>query len=323
MLRLAMVGAGRVSENHHSSIIESADRLELVGLHDRDEAAAAQRREDWGVRTYESLDAVLGDPNVDAVLVLTHVDSHLSITRQALEAGKHVFVEKPVGRDPEEIKAVAGEAEARGLVVMPGHNYAYIPEFDRMNRLTRSGDLGDIRALFITYVIQHPEEIARDYSGILEEVMVHHAYLAVSLLGTPERVVAGAPTTGWVEHPEEDQAWMTLDYGSATVHAFATFAVDDMSNAPWTFIVKILGTRGTATLDWRTAIFNRPLGTLSTAIVPYEESYRNELLAFDEAINNGGRIISPIRDAAIAAQITQAANESRASGRFVTLTTEE
>ena len=319
MLGLAMVGAGRVSENHHSAISESADRLKLVGLYDRNEAVAAQRSEDWGVRTYESLDATLADPSIDAVLVLTHVDSHLDIARHVLAAGKHVFVEKPVGRDPEEISGVAAEAEARGLVVMPGHNYAYIPEFERMNRLTQNGDLGDIRALFITYVIQHPEEVARDYSGILEEVMIHHTYLAVSLLGMPRRVVAGAPTTGWMEHPEEDQAWMTLDYGSATVHAFASFAVDDMSNSPWTFIVKILGTRGTAALDWRTAIFNRPLGTLSTAIVPYEESYRNELLAFYEAIRGGGGIVSPFRDAAIAAKITLAANESRASGRFVTL----
>lgn len=316
MLRVAMVGTGRVSENHREAIEASHGRVELAGVHNRTRRKAAERAELWGVRVYDALEDVLDDPGVDAVMVLTHVDSHIEIAEKAVAAGKHVLVEKPAGPDPAAIRALASQADKNGVVVMPGHNYAYIPEFERMHRLAQRGDLGEIRALFINYVIRHPEEVARDYSGVLEEVMVHHIYLAVALLGIPARVIAGAPPTAWERHPYEDQAWLTMDYGRATAHAFATFAVDDMSNSPWTFVVKLLGTQGSAALEWRTAIFNRALGTLSMALVPYEDSYSNELMAFVDAIEGRRPLISPLEAAAVSAEITEIAQLSRRSGRF-------
>lgn len=316
MLKLGLIGAGRVSEVHMQAI-NGLSSVEATAICDLDASRAAARAQAWNLEAFSTPEELLARAEVDAVLVLTHADSHVAIARQALEAGKHVLVEKPVGPDSGEIRVLDALARENGLVAMPGHNYAYLPEFERMQRLTRAGDLGEIRALFVTYVIKHPEEVARDYSGVLDEVMVHHAYLAASLLGEPDAVVAGAPATGWSSVDQEDQAWMTLAYGRATFHGFATFSVDDHSSSPWTFVVKILGTEGSAVVDFRSAVFQRPLGTLSAAYVPYEESYGNELRAFAEAIQGTGELLSTMEDAAVAAEIIRACQLSRNSGRYV------
>jgi predicted dehydrogenase len=204
---------------------------------------------------------------------------------------------------------------------MPGHNYAYQPEFQTVRRLVHSGDLGAPRAAWITYVIQHPEAVAERYDGVLDEVMVHHAYLALALFGAPRSVFAGRAETAWENHEAEDQAWMTLEYpGGLSVHAFATFAVDDDTSDPWMFVVKVLGTRGGATYNWRDAVFRRPLGTLSIAVPAYEDSYLHEHAAFAAAIRGDTTaIVSPLSDAIGAELLLTAARTSDERGTRLSL----
>ncbi|MEE3849685.1 Gfo/Idh/MocA family oxidoreductase [Gordonia sp. LSe1-13] len=316
MLTVGIIGAGRVADVHAHAISEIPD-IDMTGVFDIDADRSQKRAVEWGVRHYDDVDELITSPDNQALLVLTHVDSHLEIANRAIAAGKHVFIEKPVGRNPADIRATADLAARHGVVAMPGHNYAYLPEFFRMKRLVDAGDLGELRALFINYVIKHPEEVAKDYSGVMEEVMIHHTYLSLALLGAPRRVIAGATENGWQHHTEEDQAWMTFDYGRASAHGFCTFGVDDYSSSPWSFVVKLLGTEGTATVDFRTAIFKRPLGTLNEAFVPYEESYRNELESFARAIEGREIPISSMEDAAVAAGVIASAQQARSEGRFV------
>jgi predicted dehydrogenase len=315
--RVAFIGAGRVADVHHLAISE-LDAVELVGLTDVDHDKATSKAREWGVRVYADTDEVLADATVEAVLVLTHLDTHLSLARRAIEAGKHVLIEKPVGSDPGEIRAVADLAADRGRVVMPGHNYAYVPEYRRIQRLVANGDLGTVRALFITYVIPHPEELAAKYAGVIEEVMVHHSYLTTALLGPPDRIAASTSTPGWEHHTAEDQAWMAWDYASgATAQLFCSFAMEDVSHCPATFMVKVLGTEGSAVMDWRTAVFSRPLATLPYAIVAYEESYGHELAAFAAAMQGTPAVASTMEDSAQAAAIISAAYRSASSLRSV------
>ena len=320
--RVIFVGAGMVADLHHRAV-RLAGHLELAGVHDTDVDRAAGRAREWGVRRYDSLDDVLADADVDAVVVLTPVRTHERIAAAALGAGKHVLVEKPVGT-PGEIRRLADLAERVSRVCMPGHNYAYQPEFLTIRRLVLDGDLGTPRAAWITYVIRHPEHVAERYGGVLDDVMVHHAYLAQALFGTPVSVQAGRPETGWRHHPAEDQAWMTLEYaGGLTVHAFATFAVDDDTSDPWMFVVKVLGTRGGATYNWRDAIFRRPIGTLDVAVPAYEDSYLHEQAAFAAAVRgNADAVVSPLAHALAAEELLAAARRADEGGVRVPLSTD-
>jgi predicted dehydrogenase len=310
MLKVALIGAGAVADLHSRSI-RQVDGLELAGIHDIRADVAKAKAERWAVPTFPSVEAIFGDKAIDAVFVLTHVDSHLDLASRAIAAGKHVFLEKPVSDDANGIQTLADQARKAGLVCMPDHNYAYIPEFRRMKRLVDAGDLGTIRSFFVTYVIPHAEELASRYGGVLEEVMIHHSYLSLSLLGKPDRIVGGVAKPAWKEHTAEDQAWMVWEYEPGTsAHLFASFATDDLSNEPWTCIVKALGTNGSAVVNWRTAIFNRAAGTHSFAWDEYEESFTDTMSAFRDVVLGKGKMLSTLDDAATAARIIKEAYAS-------------
>jgi len=312
--RIAFLGAGMVAELHQRAIAR-IDGAELVGVYEPLAELARTRARDWGCRAYASESELLADPEVDGVFVLTPFDTHERLATDALNAHKHVLVEKPVA-GPAGIERLLSLAEGVGRLCLPGHNYAYQPEFQQLRSLVRDGSLGEVRAAWVTYAIRHPEEIAARYAGVMEEVMVHHAYLALSLFGKPSHVVAGAPESRWHGLEQDDQAWMTWTYPHGlTAHLFASFAVDDETADPWTFVVKILGTRGGGTYSWRSVSYDRPLGTLSRAFPAYEDSYVHQDTAFI-ASATGARdaVVSPLSDALVVADVLALARESANAG---------
>jgi predicted dehydrogenase len=308
-----------VAELHQRALSFLSD-ARLVGIFEPDEAKAAQRAEGWGCRVYATYQAVLDDPQVDGVFVLAPFEAHEELTLAALRAGKHVLVEKPAGSEVgiERMRAAAAE---RGLVCMPGHNYAYQPEFQQVRRLVRDGSLGAVRAGWITYAIQHPEAVAASYGGVLQEVMIHHTYLGLALFGPPQRLYASRMEPQWQQLQQDDQAWMTWQYpGGRSLHLFASFAVGDDTADSWMFVLKMLGDKGGATYSWRSAIFRRPLGSLSVGIPAYEDSYVHEDAAFLAAMRgDANAVISPLEDALVASRVLRLAERAHTEMAAVTL----
>ena len=303
-----------VSELHQQAL-RDLPSMELIGVYDVDPAVRDHRADSWGVQAYPSLEVLLADDSVDALLVLTNQENHIPVAMRAIEAGKHVLVEKPVSSDPLEILRLVEMAERHGVVAMPGHNYCHVPEFARAVRLARGGKLGRIRSLFVIYAIAHPETVAGPYGGVMGAVMVHHSYLALAVLGAPDRVHAGVSPTAWADYDGEDQAWMTWSYDNGAVaHLSASFAVGDDSADPWTTVVKVLGTEGSAAVTFRSSYMQRAFGTLNFGIPVYEESYQEELRAFAEAVENGTAPLSTMKDAAVCAEILRGAYEAAESG---------
>src|SRR5581483_6421400 len=91
---------------------------------------------------------VLDDPAVEAVVIATPPQSHYAIAKAALEAGKHVLVEKPLATNLADACELAALAEAEELVLMPGHTFIYSPAVNAVRDLIQSGDVGDIH--FVT-----------------------------------------------------------------------------------------------------------------------------------------------------------------------------
>jgi predicted dehydrogenase len=311
------VGAGMVSELHQRAIAVGR-HLRLVGLLEPRAELAHRRATEWGVRMYTHLDQALKDPAIEAVLVLTPAETHAELALRSLRAGRHVMVEKPVGT-PDAIALLEREASRRQLVCMPAHNYAYQPEFRALRRAIRDAELGQIRAAWFTYVLRHPESVAQAYGNVLEEVMIHHTYLALCLFGMPSILHAGSLEPAWEKHTAEDQAWMTWHYPPGmSVHHFATFAVADHTSSPWLFAVKALGDAGSASYNWQDTVFKRPLGTLPFAVQAYEDSYIHEHEAFAAAIAGDTRaIISTLGDASDTARLLMSARLASDQGSSV------
>ena len=96
------------------------------------------------IATSTRLEDVLADDGVEAVVLATPVSTHHALALDALRAGKHVFVEKPLAASAAEARELIGAADDLGLVLMPGHTFLYSPPVNRIRSLIEAGDLGDI-----------------------------------------------------------------------------------------------------------------------------------------------------------------------------------
>jgi UDP-2-acetamido-3-amino-2,3-dideoxy-glucuronate N-acetyltransferase len=103
------------------------------------------RREYPQVRVTDQLDVVLGDPEIRAIVIATPSDSHFIVAKQALLAGKHVYVEKPLARSVRHAEELDRLATERNLILMVGHLLLYHPAVNCLKDLIASGELGELR----------------------------------------------------------------------------------------------------------------------------------------------------------------------------------
>ena len=143
-VRVAVVGLGYWGPNLVRNLHE-LPAAEIAQVCDRlPDALTAIERRYPGVRTAVDVADVLADPAVEAVAIATPVATHFELALAALEAGKHVFVEKPLAASSEQAVALADMARERALVLMPGHTFLYSPPVNLIRTMIERGDLGEI-----------------------------------------------------------------------------------------------------------------------------------------------------------------------------------
>ena len=143
-VRVAVAGLGYWGPNLVRNLHE-VDDAEVAAVCDpRAERLATIARRYPAVRRTSSYNDLLVDSEIDAIAVATPVSTHYSLARAALEAGKHVFVEKPLAASSDEARDLIDRADALGLVLMPGHTFVYSPPVMMIRNLISSGELGEI-----------------------------------------------------------------------------------------------------------------------------------------------------------------------------------
>jgi len=141
---IGVVGLGYWGPNVARNVAEHP-RAELAWLCDSDPdvlATAAIRHPQ--ARTTESFADLLEDPDLDAVAIVTPVSTHYQLAAAALEAGKHVLVEKPVAVSSLAVAELIKLAADRSLVLLPGHTFLYSPPVVKVKELLAAGELGEI-----------------------------------------------------------------------------------------------------------------------------------------------------------------------------------
>jgi predicted dehydrogenase len=156
---------------------------------------------------------VLADPGIEAVLIATPISTHHGLTMRALEAGKHVFVEKPMATSTAQCDEMAAAADSRGLTLMVGHTFVYSPPVRAVKKIIEAGDLGDI--YFVTSSRVNLGLHQSDVS-VIWDLVPHDASILHYWLG--ERPVL-VETVGrsCVNNGILDVAFLGLTYDSGTV----------------------------------------------------------------------------------------------------------
>jgi predicted dehydrogenase len=306
-VRIGFIGAGIISDLH-AEAIAACPGAELAGLWSRSPERAAGKARAFGCRAYPSAEELVRDPGIDAIFVLTNLETHCHYSSLALAAGKHVLVEKPVGVEVAEVLRLQETAGRAGLVCMPGHNYIYEDSLIRTRDLIRQGKLGRLVSVYVLYNIHHPELVAARYPGVIRQIMTHHAYILLFLAGRPSRVSAMKATLHYQTATQEDLAMVTLQLDSgALAHFCASFAADDHAADPWTVLVKCIGTEGSARYSYRDWVELRPGAVHSQTYSAYPGSIVNEVRYFVERCVRGGEPPrSTLQDAADAQRIVDA-----------------
>ena len=142
MLRVAIVGCGKIADAHASQIQRIRD-CEIVGVCDREELMAKQLQERFRIKThFQDLTKLFDEARPDVVHITTPPQSHFELAEQCLRRGCHVYVEKPFTIDANEAEALIGLAHEKQLKITVGHDDQFRHAARRMRELVRSGYLG-------------------------------------------------------------------------------------------------------------------------------------------------------------------------------------
>jgi predicted dehydrogenase len=176
--RIGQAGVGAWGKNLARNFDELA---ELAWLCDADESKRREFAPRYPkARVTGDFDELLADPALEAVVVATPVVTHYELARRALEAGKHVFVEKPPAMHTDEMEELCELAEERGLVLMPGHLLLYHPAVKTLKDLIEAGELGDVLCV---YSNRQNLGVIRKHENALLSLGVHDLSVILHLLG--------------------------------------------------------------------------------------------------------------------------------------------
>lgn len=315
MTAIGFIGAGRVAEQHVLSFRRAG--ASVAAVYDPDgERAHAFAAAHGGQVANSVADLVTRD--LDLVLVLSHADAHVEHALAAVKAGKHVLVEKPVSWSAAEVTRLDAAAASAGVVCVPGHNSIHLPEVRRIRRFLEQGDLGRPVSLEISETYRMPDELAQRYRGPLEEVLIHHVYTALFLLGRPDRVVALAanPLDELPVEPQHLAVVARWDSPGVLAQLYQSWAADDHSATPRTHRLNLIGTAGAAAFSRRSVVGPlEPGGNPTTPL--YQELFDNQAEHLLRQLRTGEAPLSSMRDAADAASIIASVRESLDTGRVV------
>ena len=212
-LRFAVVGLGYWGPNLVRNLHEVED-AEVAWICDLDpNALDVIGRRYPAVKRTTSIDDVLADESVDALALATPVTTHSPLATAALQAGKHVFVEKPLAGSSEEAAAMIDLAEEKGLTLMPGHTFLYSPAVNMVAEMIKSGELGDIYFISTSRVNLGLHQ--KDVSVAWDLGPHDFSILRYWLDETPTHITALA--RGCVMPDTPDVAFINLDFASGPV----------------------------------------------------------------------------------------------------------
>ncbi|WP_439500223.1 inositol 2-dehydrogenase [Bosea sp. (in: a-proteobacteria)] len=327
-MRMGLLGAGRIGRIHGQNLAASRDAA-LVSVADAVPEAAMRLAAETGAAV-ASLDAILADRTLDAVLICTPTDTHAELIEAAVASGKAVFCEKPVDLDAGRIRRCLDAVARAGKPLMMGFNRRFDPSFAGLERRLRAGEAGAVE--LVSVISRDPAPPPVDYvrrsGGLFRDMMIHDFDMVRFLLAEePVEVFAlGAalvdPAIGAAG--DVDTAAVLLRTGSGRI---AQISNSRRASYGYDQRVEVHGSKGMlragnihqTTVEIATAAGFRADPVQNFFLERYASAYRAELNAFIAAVK-GEAPPSPSGEDGLKAQIlADAATESARSGRPVTV----
>ncbi|EIM25864.1 Gfo/Idh/MocA family protein [Microvirga lotononidis] len=161
-VRWGVLSTAQIARNNVVPAMQAGAFTEVVAIASRDESRAHAAAAELGIpRAYGSYEAMLADPEIDAIYNPLPNHLHAALTIKALEAGKHVLCEKPIALDAEEARRIEEAQKKSGLLVGEAFMVRFHPQWRRAREIVREGRLGEVRAIqtIFSYFLTDPGNI--------------------------------------------------------------------------------------------------------------------------------------------------------------------
>jgi UDP-N-acetylglucosamine 3-dehydrogenase len=254
-VRWGVIGVGRFGRIH-ARVTSTLPGSRLVALSTRDAGRLAQAAAEFGVsRTYTDYRRLLDDPEVDAVSITTHWQEHQSIAMDALAAGKHVLLEKPMAASSQQCRELLQQAERSDGYFMVGHICRFDPRVTLAKEAIDAGRIGRIVSMHARRNLPRaPGSLRLDRISPLMGDGIHDADLMLWFTGrTPSEIYGRTVRVDQFRYP--DIGWAMLHFGDAASGDEAIGVVETVwclpENTPTTIDAKfeVIGTQGKLTID--------------------------------------------------------------------------
>ena len=290
----------------------ASDKVELIAVASRDQARADVYAQTWEIpRAYGSYEALLEDPDVEAVYISLPNNLHVQWSMKAIEAGKHVLCEKPFTRHATEVEAAFDAADRAGLMLSEAFMYRHNPQTKRLVELVGEGAIGELRLVRSTFSFplydQDNIRLRTDADGgALMDVGCYCVSGSRLLAGEPEAVHGEA----WVGPSGTD--WTFAGVLHFPRNVLATF--DCGTAMPHRDELEAIGSDGSLFLDdpWHCVnpgIDLRRDGTVERIAVEKKDSYRLELENVSDAIRGEDALLLGREDALGQARVLEALHD--------------
>ncbi|GGA79563.1 Gfo/Idh/MocA family protein [Ornithinibacillus halotolerans] len=327
MLKVAVIGVGSISDMHIQPYRKN-EEVELVAFCDLNEKRLTEKGEKYGVTNlYTDYRELLSNPSIDAVSICTWNNSHAEIAIAALEAGKHVLVEKPLSMTVEEAEAVEEAAKRTGNVLQVGFVRRHGDNAQLLKQFIDHGDLGELYYAKASCLrrLGNPggwfSDMTKSGGGPLIDLGVHMVDICWYLMGKPRPISVSGNTykkLGNRSHIKNLSFYQAADY-DPTLND-----VEDLTNALIRFengaslmvdvsftlqakkdeiSVKLYGDKGGAEIEPELAIVSEKHDTIlnvtpqiDTLGFDFNNAFTNEINHFVSCCLHGSENIAPVED---------------------------
>lgn len=299
MLNVAVIGVGNMGQHHVRNYFEMPE-VDLIAICDIDKKKCENLAKKYACLAYSDYKKMLREQKIDAVSIAVPTSLHYRVTKEVLDMGVHVLLEKPIATDLSKAKKIIDKAKEKSLKLMIGHIERFNPVVQKMKELITEGRLGSIISINIKRVGGPPPQIKG--TSVVIDLGTHDIDISNYLLGKYPKNIYGFKSKNLIGR-YEDSAVIILEYPK-------TLSLIEVN---WVTPVKIrtmdiTGTKGFARLDYINQIitlyentlldkngqpsnFKEFVSKFSYAdeikiTMNKEEPLRRELVEFIDAISN-------------------------------------
>ena len=327
---IGLLGAGRIGEIHAKNLFNSKNAM-LVAIADINQDRANYLSQEYGINNVVgSPEELIGLPEVNAVLICSSTDTHLKYIIEAAKAGKHIFCEKPLALDLNEIDEALKIVQASGVKLQVGFNRRFDPEFSAAKKLISEKSVGEVLQIKITSRDPGPPpaEYIKISGGLFCDMAIHDFDMARFLTGSEVSEVYSLgscmidPIIGTLGDIDTAMTLLKFENGAVVM-------IDNCraTNYGYDQRLEIFGKGGMIQVDNKRPheiVLTSDLGSkkekpLHFFLERYEESYKRELNAFLNSLENKTPIECDGIDGKMAIKIALAAQKSLEENRPVKL----